>query len=146
MIEKKKVIRIKKADIVKPEPVKEEKPKPIVQKQKLPKKNLLVQELLDKEGFRFYSFVCPKGVVEEIMFKCKYAEIKPNQYILDLICKDLGIERVEVKVQKKDIEEQANKIREYFRSMQWLQYKNLKINIILKISHIKKKKLKKNNL
>ena len=58
------------------------------------------------------------NIVEEIMFKCKYADIKPNQYILDLICKDLGIERVEVKVQKKDIVEQANKIREYFRSMQ----------------------------
>lgn len=118
MIEKKKVIRIKKADIVKPEQPKKKEPKPIVQNQKLPKKNLLVQELLDKEGFRFYSFVWPKDVVEEIMFKCKYTEIKPNQYILDLICKDLGIERVEVKVQKKDIEEQANKIRDHFRSTQ----------------------------
>lgn len=113
-----KVIRIKRADIVKPEQPKKKEPKPIVNMPKLPKKNKIVQELLDKEGFRFYSFVWPKDVVEEIMFKCKYAEIKPNQYILDLICKDLGVDRVEVKVQKKDIEQRANEIREHFRSQQ----------------------------
>lgn len=113
-----KVIRIKKADIVKPEQPKAKEPKPIVNMPKLPKKNKIVQELLDKEGFRFYSFVWPKNVVEEIMFKCKYAEIKPNQYILDLICKDLGVDRVEIKVQKKDIEQRANEIREHFRSQQ----------------------------
>jgi len=84
-------------------------------KEKLPSKSTIVNDILKQKGYGFYSFVWPTDIFDELLFKCKYANIKPNQYILDLICKDMELDHHEISVEKHDVKEQAEKIREYLK-------------------------------